>query len=70
MTKSFILATSHWISAEDGVAEVRQFSLLEKEEKHSERQAGWRGQSIIALLKVKNGAGGGGVHLLSRKKSK
>lgn len=43
----------------DRVAEFGQFSMLEREEKHSGRQAGQRGQIIIALLKVKNGRGEG-----------
>lgn len=37
---------------EDGVAEFGQLSLLKW--KHSERQTGQRGQSIISLLKEKD----------------
>lgn len=39
------------------VAEFGQFSLLEEGVKHFERQAGQRGQSILAPLKVKGGMG-------------
>lgn len=44
---------------EEGAAESGQFSMLEREEKQSGRQAGQRGQIIVALLKVKNGGGEG-----------
>lgn len=72
ITESFVLAAPQWISVEDKATEFGQFTLLEKEEKHSERQASKRGQSTVALLKVKNEGGGGGncTHLVGKKKSK
>lgn len=69
MTESFALGTSHWISVEDRAAVFIEFSLSEKEEKHSERQTGQRDQSIFALLKVK-GEGGGLIQQKNQRKIK